>query len=94
MNKSLIVHYLPLNLDAINYICSFIFYTLEQSITRHKKNYNKVVCDLFYTVRLNNLNQNVTLIIYNLQSNFDIQFVICCKCGNYANVNCKCNLLK
>jgi hypothetical protein len=92
----IIIYQLPLPKDIVDYMCSFIYCTLEQSISRNKQRYHVVLCDLFYTVRLHNFynwnNLNVTVFIYNLQSNFDIQFVICCKCGNYTNMNCNCNL--
>lgn len=96
--KNIVVYQLPFPRDVVDYMCSFIYYTEEQAIVRHKHNYNKVVYDLFYTIRLVDnfyfdLNQSFSnLNIYNLQSKFDIQFDICCKCGNYIYpfVNCKC----
>ena len=91
-----VIYLLPLPKDIVDYMCSFIYCTTDQSISRNKQHYHAVLCDLFYTVRLHNFynsnSLNVTLFIYNLQSNFDIQFVICCKCGNYSNINCKCHI--
>ena len=104
MNKSVIVYQLQLPKEIANTICRFIYYTMEETIARNKKWYNKVICDLFYTVRLErdrtyynwnySYNQNyITLFIYNIQSKFDIQCYICCKCGNYTkpHLKCKCN---
>jgi hypothetical protein len=103
--KSVIVYQLPLPTDVIEQLCSFLYYRVEETISRNKTKYNRVICDLFYTVRLErgsnytwnySLNQMyTTLIIYNVQSKFDIRFYMC-KCGNYTRptIICKCKKLK
>jgi|LakMenEpi03Aug12_release.lakeMendotaPanAssembly.Ray.scaffolds.fasta_scaffold271466_2 hypothetical protein len=104
--KSVIVYQLPLPTDVIEQLCSFLYYRVEETISRNKTKYNRVICDLFYTVRLErgsnyytwnySLNQMyTTLIIYNVQSTFDIRFYMC-KCGNYTRptIICKCKKLK
>ena len=106
--KSVIVYQLPLPTEVIDHVCSFMYYSVEETISRNKKKYNRAVCDLFYTVRIErgsnyynwnySLNQMyTTLIIYNVQSTFfDIRFYICCNCGNYVHPIklCTCTKLK
>ena len=95
MNKSIAVMNLQLPNDVLDSICSFIYYTKEQSIINHKLNYTKIICDLFYTIRLQETYQKYsTVMIYNIQSNFDI-VIHMCKCGDYRfkshKRHCKCN---
>jgi hypothetical protein len=105
--KSVIVYQLPIPPELIDHVCSFLYYRIEETIARNKIKYNKVNCDLFYTVRIErlfpyydwNYSYNhfyATLFIYNVQCNFDIQIYICCKCGNYTHPTrkCYCNNLK
>jgi hypothetical protein len=89
MNKSVALMNLPLPRDVSNYICSFVYYTHAESYERIRNNFHQVLCDLFYTIRLQetHLKYNV-IMIYNIQSHFDITFYIC-KCGNYRR-KCKC----
>ena len=95
MNKSIAVMNLQLPNDVLDSICSFIYYTKEQSIINHKLNYTKIICDLFYTIRLQESYQKYsTVMIYNIQCNFDI-VIHMCKCGDYRfkshKRHCKCN---
>ena len=103
--KSVIVYQLPIPTDVMDNLCSFIYYKVEETIARNKIKYNAIVCDLFYTVRIDrgfpyyywNYSYNyATIFIYNIQSRFDVQFYICCKCGNYTapNRRCTCNKMK
>jgi hypothetical protein len=97
--KSVIVYQLPLPTDMNDHVCSFLYYRVEETVARNKTKYNKVICDLFYTVRIergyNYVNQfYATLFIYNVQCNFDIQIYMCCKCGNYTHPTKKCNCTK
>lgn len=104
--KNIIVHQLPIPTEVIDHICSFMYYRVEETVSRNKIKYNRVICDLFYTVRLDrcfhhNWNYScnkcyATVFIYNVQCNFDIQIYICCKCGNYTrpSIKCKCRNLK
>ena len=41
MEKSITVYQLKLPKDVSNYICSFVFYTLEQCIEQNKKIHKK-----------------------------------------------------
>ena len=95
MNKSIAVMNVPLPRDILNHVCSFIYYTEDQSIKKHKLNYTEIVYDLFYTIRLEEVRTNYyTVMIYNITSNFDIIIHIC-KCGDYRykyhKRHCKCN---
>jgi hypothetical protein len=104
--KSVIVYQLPLPTEVIDNVCRFIYYKIEETVDRNKTKYNRVICDLFYTIRMDrkihyrwNYSLNkfyATIIIYNVQCNFDIQIYICCKCGNYTHPTqkCKCIQLK
>lgn len=99
--KSKIIYYLPIPLELIDHVCSFIYYRVNETIARNKTKYNRVICDLFYTVRIErgfpfyNCNY-ATLFIYNVQCSFDIQIYMCCKCGIYTapNIRCTCNKMK
>ena len=105
--KSVIVYQLPLPSEVIDDVCSFLYYRVEETLARNKEKYNKVLCDLFYTVRIErglnyydwNYSYNkfyTTIFIYNVQCKFDIQIYICFKCGNYTHPTrrCKCKILK
>ena len=94
--KSVIVYQLPIPTDVIHHVCSFLYYKIEETIARNNKKYNRVVCDLFYTVRIERGFHYATLFIYNIQSTFDVQFYMCCKCGNYTapNRQCTCSQMK
>jgi len=94
MNKSIAVMNLQLPRDIANYVCSFIYYTEEESIQRHRTNYTEIVYDLFYTIRLQEVRAKYyTVMIYNITSNFDI-IIHMCNCGDYRykshRRNCKC----
>ena len=91
MNKSVAVMNLPLPRDVVNHLCSFVYYTVEESSQRIRNNFYNVLNDLFYTIRLHapRLKYDV-IMIYNIQSRFDITFYIC-KCGNYRR---KCNCIR
>lgn len=56
-----IIHLLNLPHDTIDYICSFIFYTLQQCIERNKKNIK------FYLVIFNNLKLPILKYIHHEQ---------------------------
>ena len=55
MEKSITVYQLKLPKDVSNYICSFVFYTLEQCIEQNKKIHKKVLRDIKDDVRINNV---------------------------------------
>ena len=89
MNKSIAVMNLPLPRDVVNYLCSFVYYTAEESCRRIRNNFYDVINDLFYTIRLHEPRLKYDVImIYNIQSQFDITIYMC-KCGNYRR-KCKC----
>ena len=97
--KNVIVYQLPIPREIVDHVCSFIYYRVDETIARNKKKYNRVICDLFYTVRLERECYFYgciysTLLIYNVQCRFDIQIYICCKCGNYAHPTSKCKCIK
>ena len=94
--KSVIVYQLPIPTDVIDHLCSFLYYKVEETVCRNKTKYNRVICDLFYTVRieLGFYPFYSTLFIYNVQCNFDIQIYMCSKCGNYTHPTNKCNCTK
>ena len=94
MNKSVAVMNLPIPRDVANYLCSFVYYTVEESIQRHRTNYTDIISDLFYTIRLQEVYEKYSAVmIYNITSNFDI-IIYVCKCGDYRykshKRNCKC----
>lgn len=101
MNKSIALKQLQIPPDITDYICSFLFYTIDESIQHTKQKFTSVVNDLFYTVRIDkpyisglfhsHLHIYSTMFIYNVQSTFDIQFYICNPCGNYIQPTKKCN---
>ena len=89
MNKSIAVMNLSLPRDVVNYLCSFIYYTVEESNQRIRNNFYDVVNDLFYTIRLQEIHERYNVImIYNIQSRFESTFYMC-KCGDYRR-KCKC----
>jgi len=103
--KNVIIYQLPIPTEIIDNICSFIYYRVEETISRNKTKYNRVICDLFYTFRIErgvhyydwnySFNQCYsTVFIYNVQCNFDIQIYMCCKCGNYTHPTRKCKCMK
>jgi len=54
MEKIIVVNKLSLPHEVIEYICSFVFYGLEQSIEQNKKIFKKVLNDI-KDVRINNV---------------------------------------
>jgi hypothetical protein len=100
--KHVILYQLPLPTELIDHLCSFIYYKTEETLARNKSKYNRVICDLFYTVRIERkFNSYIwynhfyaTLFIYNVQCKFDIQIYMCCKCGNYTHPTRKCKCMK
>jgi hypothetical protein len=97
MNKSLVVHQLPLNHDVINHICSFIFYTYNESIFRNINKYNTMVNDLKQIIRVGSFQSNefpcAFIYYYHPRMNNLIKNIIICNwCGNYiTNENCTCD---
>jgi hypothetical protein len=89
MEKLLTVHKMQLPQEIIDYICSFGFYTLEQCIEQNKIKHKKVLKDIKYDVRINNVPLYTTSgsVIYCVYMEFPVREhkVI------YANLCGKCN---
>jgi hypothetical protein len=55
MEKIMIIHKMNIPKEVIDYICSFVFYTLEQCIEQNKKKQKKLLKDIKEDVRINNV---------------------------------------
>ena len=105
MNKSIILQQLPLPKDVVDYICSFVFYTLSESIEKQRQKYIRIICNInkikFDTIStwgpMTTWKVNlVTIYIVLPISNQLIIYNICYTCGNYVKKSkckhfiCKC----
>jgi len=102
MNKSIILQQLILPNELINYICSFVFYTLDECIEKNRKQYSRICCEL-KQIKITNISTwlptipwkfNIITIYYILpRSRQLIISNLCHRCGNYiisSNFACKC----
>ena len=105
MEKSIIVHHLALPKDAIDHICSFIFYEEVDVIIRNVGNYNVVLNECKRVRKEELMSWRPTIVSY-----YTVYFIlpsgnqlilanICCTCGNYVNkmycsekIGCQCVL--
>jgi hypothetical protein len=96
MNKSIVVHQLPLPQDNIDSICSFLFYTKIQSMIRNIAKYNIVVNDLKYLQRIGSFESRAfpcAFIYYYHPRDIDLikNIIMCNRCGKYIiNEFCSC----
>ncbi len=104
MEKSLIVQQLELPQDALDHICSFIFYSIIESTKRKREMYSIVMreCKRVRKEELVAWGNNVlriNTVYYVLPRGNQLIFAcICCNCGNYVkpsyypskNIVCKC----
>jgi hypothetical protein len=96
MNKSIVMHQLPLPQDTIDSICSFVFYTKTQSVIRNIARYNIVVHDLKRLQRVGSFETRVfpcAFIYYYHPIDIDLikNIIMCNKCGEYINYDfCSC----
>lgn len=101
MEKSIIIYQLIFPKDILDYICSFAFYTIAQSIEQNKKKYNQILYDI-KKIQLST-NISITPRRSNIVTNYIVlpitkQLIIaniCHICGNYVkhnkhNFTCKC----
>jgi hypothetical protein len=89
MEKSKIVHQLLLPQDAVDYICSFVFYSVAESTKRKREMYSNVVRQ-YKRVRREelmtwgpNVISSYTVYFILPRSNQLVLACMCCTCGNY-----------
>lgn len=96
MNKSIVVHQLPLPQDMIDSICSFLFYTQTQSMIRNIANYTIVVNDLKRLRRVGSFESRefpCAFIYYYHPRDIDLikNIIMCNRCGEYITCEfCRC----
>jgi hypothetical protein len=103
MNKSVVVHQLQLPQDAIEHICRFIFYTVEECIEKNKNKFKKVLLDVKNDVRIEHVPfYSGNNVMYFMTFQFPIRHHkviytnLCGTCGNFIilrNCNsfrCRC----
>jgi len=91
MHKSNLLYQISLPTDIINTICSFLFYTVDQSIQHHKQNYKNVVDDIrrtkiTYTFSQGYMNRPQCIITIIHMNNADpiwLRICICNDCRQY-----------
>lgn len=91
MYKINIIHQLPIPNVVSNIICSFLFYTVEQSIEYHKQKYNEIVKDIRRTTiiykfsqgYMNRLESTIYVVNNNHAHPFGFRIRICNECRNY-----------
>jgi hypothetical protein len=91
MHKSKLLYQITLPNDTINIICSFLFYTPEQSIEYHKQQYQSVIHDIrrteitytFSQGYMNRLQCVVNLIHMNNAHPIWFRIHICNECRQY-----------
>lgn len=90
MNKAIAAHNLLLPSDMINHICSFLFYTKEESRKRNKQKYTRVIREI-KRIQIDNLyswgysNIPCTTIIKILPKYHTLIIShICKRCNNYV----------
>jgi len=89
MEKSKIVQQLALPQNALDYICSFVFYTVAESTKRKREMYSTVVRE-YKRVRKEeimtwgpNVISSHTVYFILPRGNQMILACMCCACGNY-----------
>ena len=100
MNKSILLHQLILPKDLINYICNFVFYTLDECIEKNRKHYNRIFREIkeIKITKISKWLPNISWKLINIyyilpRSNQLIISSLCHTCGNYINshkYSCKC----
>jgi hypothetical protein len=96
---------LPLFRDTIDHICSFLFYTVTQSIDKTKQKYNFVFQQLKKIIRYSIKSHSIFhhFYMYHIQihyGNKQLHFNMCGECGKYRKyvqgnpVSCQCYLIK
>ena len=104
MNKSIVVLQLPLFRDTIDHICSFLFYTVAQSIEKRKQQFKfvfqQIQTAIRYSIKSHSLFQD--FFMYHTQIHYDhkiIHFNMCGECGKYRKylvgnpISCQCFLI-
>ena len=102
MEKSFIVYHLALPQEMIDHICSFVFYTIEESRKRNREMYSTVVYEYKHIRReqMISFRPNIVSFYYILPiHNQLIVSVICYTCGNYVKpthhykkIVCQCRI--
>ncbi len=91
MEKSKIVQHLALPQDALDHICSFVFYSIAESTKRKREMYSTVVRE-YKRVRKEEITSygpphiisNHTVYFVLPRTNQLIIACVCCRCGNYV----------
>jgi|LauGreDrversion4_2_1035121.scaffolds.fasta_scaffold11636_4 hypothetical protein len=91
MHKSKLLYQLSLPKDTVTIICSFLFYTVEQSIQHHKKHYQDVLDDIrrtkitytFSQGYMNRLQCKINIIHMNNAHPIWLCIRICNECRQY-----------
>ena len=91
MHKSNLLYQISLSKDIIDIVCSFLFYTVEQSIEYHKQKYYDVIYDIprtkitytFSQGYLNRLQCVVNMIHMNNANPIWFRIRICNECRQY-----------
>ena len=100
MNKILVVKQLQLPQELVDYLCSYLFYTIEQTTQRNISIFNEVVRDIdnliieCYCASSGYMyNMHRVVHITNLYKPIDICIKLCVYCGEFYprfNVKSKC----
>jgi hypothetical protein len=91
MHKSILLYQLSLPSDTIKIVCSFLFYTVEQSIQHHKQQYYHIIRDIqrtkitysFSQGCMNRLQCIITIIHMNNAHPIWLRIRICNECREY-----------
>ena len=91
MHKSKVLYQLSLPKDTVHIVCSFLFYTVEQSIQHHKQNFHNVVDDIrrtkitysFSQGYMNRLQCIINIIHMNNAHPIWLRIRICNECRQY-----------
>lgn len=89
MNQSVALYNLPLATDIIHHVCSFLYYTEQESIQRNKQKYKRVLRDFkrIYFDRMNTWGPTFVTrvnIFIILPTRTLIVANICTRCNNYV----------
>jgi hypothetical protein len=91
MHKRNLLYKLPLPNDTVGIVCSFLFYTVDQSIQHHKQKYKNVIHDIrrtkitysFSQGCMNRLQCIITIIHMNNANPIWLRIRICNECREY-----------
>jgi hypothetical protein len=88
MHKSVLLHQISLPNDTVDIICSFLFYTVEQSIQHHKKTYKNVLNDIrrtkiTYAFSQGYMNRLQCIVHMNNYNRIWFRIHICNECRQY-----------